>query len=125
MSVKVVRVRSGEDIITDIKEITTTEEDVAQRRIIGYQLHYPCTVWVSQPITAEDDSGNIHKISNPEITMEPWMALSKDQVIVVRPDEIVSAYDTFPEIIEKYTQLVEAKNGSGSEDSSTEERESE
>lgn len=124
MSVKVVRVRSGEDIITDIKEITTTEEDPTQRRIIGYQLNYPCAVWVSQPITAEDDSGNIHKISNPEITMEPWMALSKDQVIVVRPDEIVSAYETFPEITEKYTQLVEAKNGSGSEDSSTEERES-
>jgi hypothetical protein len=125
MSVKVVRVRSGEDVITDIKEISTTEESPEQRKVIGYQLDFPCTVWVSQPITAEDDDGNIHKISNPEITMEPWMALSKDQVIIVRPDEIVSAYDTFPEILERYTQLVEARNGVGSEDSPIAERESE
>lgn len=125
MSVKIVRVRSGEDVITDIREVSTTEESPEQRKVIGYQLNYPCVVWISDSMTAEDDSGNIHKLSNPEVTMHPWMTLSKEQVIFVRPDEIVSAYDTFPEILEKYNQLVEARHGIGSEDSPVEERESE
>lgn len=120
MSVKVVRTRSGEDIITDIREVALTEDE--QQKVIGFQLLHPYVVWVSDGMEAEDDQGNIHKISSPEITMTPWMPLSKEKKIFVRPDEIVSAYETYPDVLEKYKSLVEAINGIDSEDSSSEER---
>ena len=67
------------------------------------------------PIDAEDDDGNIHKLSNPEITMEPYVPLAKEQKIIVRYDEIISAYETHDDVVAKYNQLVGATNGIESE----------
>ena len=107
MSVRVVRTRNGEDVICDIREISQ-EGDT---KVLGYQLIQPYTVWISEGMTAEDDDGNIHKLSNPEITMEPYAPLAKDQKIIVRFDEIISAYETHDEVVNKYTELVGATNG--------------
>ena len=71
MSVRVVRTRNGEDVICDIREISQEGEN----KVLGYQLIKPYTVWISEGMTAEDDDGNIHKLSNPEITMEPYAPL--------------------------------------------------
>ena len=110
MSVRVVRTRSGEDVICDITEITSKGDE--ESRILGYQMINPYLVWISQGMDAEDDEGNIHKITNPEITMEPWMPLAKDkEKIIIRFDEIISAYETHDEVTKKYTELVGATNG--------------
>jgi len=111
MSVRVVRTRNGEDVICDIREITSDREN-DESRILGYQMINPYLVWISEGMSAEDDDGNIHKISNPEITMEPWMPLAKDkEKIIIRFDEIISAYETHDEVTKKYTELVGATNG--------------
>jgi len=110
MSVRVVRVRSGEDVICDIREIHAKE---GEQQLLGFQLINPYVVWISSGMTAEDDDGNIHKISNPEVTMEPWMPLAKDKTIIIRMDEVVSAYETHDQILEKYTQLVEVTTANG------------
>ena len=56
--------------------------------------------------------------------MEPWMPLAKDkEKIIIRFDEIISAYETHDDVISKYTQLVGASNGIESEDSSDDEQE--
>tara|TARA_R100000030_G_scaffold31623_2_gene23205 strand:+ start:176 stop:535 length:360 start_codon:yes stop_codon:yes gene_type:complete len=119
MSVKVVRTRNGEDVICDIREIAAEGE----QKVLGYQLIKPFVIWISDGMTAEDDEGTIHKISSPEITMEPYAPLAKDHTIIVRYDEIISAYDTHDEVITKYQELVEATNGNESEDSSDDEQE--
>ena len=111
MSVRVVRTRNGEDVICDIREISQEGE----KKVLGYQLIQPYVVWISQGITADDDEGNIHKISNPEITMEPYAPLAKEQKLIVRYDEIISAYETHDDVVAKYTELVGATNGIESE----------
>ena len=121
MSVRVVRTRNGEDVICDIREISQEGES----KVLGYQLICPYTIWVSEGMTAEDDDGNIHKISNPEITMEPFAPLAKEQKLIVRYDEIISAYETHDDVLKKYQELVEATHGIEPEDSPVEERESE
>ncbi len=113
MSVRVVRTRGGEDVICDIREIS--QEGDPDKKILGYQLIKPYTVWVSDAMSVEDDDGNIHKLSNPEITMEPYAPLSKEQKIIVRYDEIISAYETHDDVVSKYNQLVGATNGNESE----------
>jgi hypothetical protein len=121
MSVRIVRTRSGEDVIADIKELHPKD---GERQVLGFQMENPYLIWISEGMTAEDDFGNIHKISSPEITMEPWAPLAKDKTLIVRVDEVVSAYETHDEVLKKYTELVEATNGKSESDSS-EERESE
>ena len=122
MSVRVVRTRAGEDVICDIREITA--QDDSEGKILGYQLIKPYLVYITDGMTAEDDSGNIHKITSPEITMEPWAPLAKDQErIIIRFDEIVSAFETHDEVVEKYTELVGATYGIEPQDSSADKQE--
>ena len=114
MSVRVVRTRNGEDVICDIREVTSAEEET-KGKILGYQLMNPYTIWVSDGMSAEDDSGNIHKISNPEITMIPWLPLAKEKDrIMVRYDEIITAYETHDEVVKQYNELIGAENGQDS-----------
>jgi len=121
MSVRIVRTRNGEDVICDIREISQEGES----KVLGYQMIHPYTIWISDGINAEDDEGQIHKISNPEITMEPFAPLAKEHKIIVRYDEIISAYETHDDVLKKYTELVEATHGKEPTDSPVEERESE
>ena len=119
MSVRIVRTRNGEDVICDIREISQEGET----KVLGYQLIQPYSVWISEGMSAEDDDGNIHKLSNPEITMEPYAPLAKEQKIIVRYDEIISAYETHDDVVAKYTELVGATHGIEPEDSPDDEQE--
>ena len=112
MSVRIVKTRNGDTVICDIREIS--QESDERQKVLGYQLINPYYVYLSDPnFTAEDDDGNIHKLTNPEIIMEPWAPLSKDQKIIVRFDEVISAYETHDDVIQKYEQLTGVINGRG------------
>ena len=118
MSARVVRLRNGEDVIADLYEVTTKEnpEDV-----IGFQLVNPYRVWCAAGMDIESD-GEIHKLTRPEISFEPWMPLLNGRAVILKMDEVISAYETFQEVLDKYNQIVEATGG---KDSTAEERESE
>ncbi|ARW57012.1 hypothetical protein [Synechococcus phage S-B64] len=120
MSVRIVRTRSGEDVISDLYEVTTKED---QETVIAFQLVNPYSVWIQGGMTAEAD-GEIHKLTAPEISFEPWMPLLKGKAIMLKLDEVITAYETHDEVIEKYQELVEATSGKSQSDSA-EERESE
>ena len=113
MSVRIVRTRNGEDIICDLYEVTTKEKP---NEAVACQLSYPYNVWlegVDEPrFLVEDDNGeNLQKITDPEIYFKPWTPLSAKKQILLKMEEVVTAYETYPEVIEKYTKLVEADGG--------------
>ena len=113
MSVRIVRTRNGEDIICDLYEVTTKEKP---NEAVAFQLSYPYNVWlegVDEPrFLVEDDNGeNLQKITDPEIYFKPWAPLSAKKQILLKMEEVVTAYETYPEVIEKYTKLVEADGG--------------
>ena len=117
MSVRIVRTRNGEDIIADLFEVTTKEKP---NDAVAFQLRYPYNVWLENApepqLLSENDSGEvITKKSNPEIRFEPWAPLSKDRSIMMKLEEVVSAYETYPEVEEKYNKIVEAESGRGND----------
>ena len=108
MSVRVVRTRSGEDIICDLYEVTTKDENPST---VGLQLNDPYVVYLTDSITVDagdNDEGAIHTIANPTVAMEPWIPLSERKQVLVRSDEVIAVYETYPDVIEKYNQLLEA-----------------
>ena len=111
MSVRVVRTRAGEDVVCDLYEVTTKED---QDKVVGYQLKCPYNVWVSTDTTQylDDDQNEITaKITDPQIHFEPWAPLLKGENIMLKLDEVVTVYETHEEVLEKYNQLVEAQRG--------------
>ena len=118
MSVRVVRTRNGEDVIADLYEVTTKEEP---DKAIAFQLVHPYIVYciADDTLLLEGDVGEIKKTSSPELEFSPWAPLAKDRRIMLKLEEVVTAYETFDEVINKYNELVEAANGRGDGTDST------
>ena len=117
MSVRVVRMRNGEDVIADVYEIAANDKP---DKAVAFRLDHPYNVHVVE--TDQDlliESEGVQQMRSPEIQFIPWAPLSKDRRVILRLDEIISAYDTYPEVIEKYNELVEAANGRGTTSSTT------
>ena len=113
MSVRVVRMRNGEDVVADLYEVTS--KDDPDGKPIAFQLRHPYNLYLTDPSPVGD--GQIRKLSSPEISFQPWAPFSKDHSIMLKLDEVVSAYETFQEVIDKYNELVEAVNHGGGDDS--------
>ena len=115
MSVRVVRMRNGEDVVADLYEVTSKEDP---EKPISFQLRHPYNLYLTYP--SPNGDGNIQKLSSPEISFQPWAPFSKDHTIMLKMDEVVSAYETFEEVIDKYNELVEAVNGGGNDSTAVE-----
>jgi hypothetical protein len=127
MSVRIVRLKNGEDIISDIYEVTSNadSENEEDKQPVAYQLRHPYSIFIrpGMNIDVDVDGGNIHKLSDPEVVMEPWLPLCKHDHIFFRIDEVTAAYETHDTVIEQYTQLIEAKINGQREDATPDPKE--
>ena len=129
MSVRIVRLRNGEDVICDLYEVTTKEEP---DKAVAFQLSEPNNISMYEAdhdidVIIDDEGdvvqpeegemqGKIQKINQPEIDIRPWAPLSKAKKILLKMEEVGTAYETYDEVIEKYQELVEASHGRGNTD---------
>ena len=121
MSVRIVRTRNGEDIICDLFEVTTKDEP---EKTVAFQLNHPYNVWLEgvdepQLLIETDSEDGVQKISEPEINFRPWVPLSAKNQILMKMEEVVTAYETYPEVITKYNSLVEADGGNTNQTNSS------
>ena len=73
MTIKLVLLKSGEDVISDMEEM------VANDQVVGYFLKYPCSAKL-----IGTDSGSVGPTKEPfKLRLTPWMPLSKDTTIPV------------------------------------------
>tara|TARA_R100001443_G_scaffold12313_3_gene21852 strand:+ start:895 stop:1473 length:579 start_codon:yes stop_codon:yes gene_type:complete len=111
MSVRIVRLRNGEDVICDLYEVTTKEDP---EKAIAFQLKDPYSVYTEvDPILDTSSEGEIQKVSSPQLSFVPWAPLSRHNTIMLKLEEVISAYETFDEVINKYNELTGATNGRG------------
>jgi hypothetical protein len=77
MTVKLLLLKSGEQVIADVKEMLIGEED--SPRAVGYILNKPCVVVIRKPSSIENEveSNNI-QVAPLKISLFPWMPLSKE-----------------------------------------------
>ena len=88
--------KSGEDVIADVQEMMSSDDDV-----MGYLLNKPCVVKVRSKgqLTAEDiDAGN----KETTIAMYPWMPLAKEQLIPLSTGWVVTMVTPQDKIVEMY-----------------------
>ena len=159
MSVRIVRLKNGEDVICNLFEVTMKDDP---KQAVALRMDFPYNITIieppeddepddMQPMAYEfDDDGNIipaegvdveladieraeaaeydnpdfpaeeededgiKKMTGLDIDMRPWAPLSKDKHILLKLEDVVSAYETFDIVVEKYNELVEAaKSGPG------------
>ena len=118
MTVKLAILKSGEDIVADIKEMVVGEGDNA--RVVGYILTKPCGVSLnSKPLQIDEEKDTY------QIKLFPWCPLTKSEKIPITADWVVTIVDPIDKITQMYTkEVLEDGSESSSSDKQTDSSES-
>lgn len=100
MTVKVILMKSGEDVISDAKEILNKSED----GIVAYHLSHP---YAMQLTTTEEDGITVEgEESKPktkfQVAYTHWAPLSKQREFIIPADWVVTIYDPHDNILRDY-----------------------
>ena len=120
MTIRLLLLKSGEDIIADVSEMAMGEVGNKDnpRRIIGYYLNKPCVIKMRDPRELEQD-GREHK-SGYSVSLFPWMPLAKDETIPITSDWVITIVEPMIKLKEMYLEDV-VNYGSSNKDTSTDE----
>jgi hypothetical protein len=103
MTVKLLLLKSGEDIIADVQEMISGED--TDSRVIGYYLDKPCIVKIrdSQVLTEETEAT---QKSSFQVSLFPWMPLSADNKIPIPADWVVTIVEPKDKLKQMYIEDV-------------------
>ena len=107
MSVKLVMLKSGEDIITDVKELKTEEG------IVGYYFHNPLIVKVyhpEEPTVLNEDGSSRQYESKISIQFYPWIPLSEESRIPCSADWVVTIVEPVKNIKKLYQERLDGRH---------------
>ena len=102
MTIKLMLLKSGEDIIADVAEMAMGEEE--NKRVVGYFLKQPCVVKMRNPNLTEEDGNN--KKAGFEVSLFPWMPLSKEKTIPITAEWVITMVEPITTLKEMYTEDV-------------------
>ena len=101
MSIKFAVLKSGENIIADIKEI------ISEENIVGYLFCDPQKVECQKQFVLTEDINNPN--GEVQITLSPWIILSEDKNIPDKPDWILTMVEPVSLLKEMYEEKVDGK----------------
>ena len=107
MTVKLVMLKSGEDIIADVKEIKSDEQDV-----IGYYFHDPLIVKMYEPeeptVLSE---GTTNKYSSKiSILFYPWIPLAAEKKIPCSADWVITIVEPVENLKKLYQEKLDGRD---------------
>jgi len=102
MTIKFIVLKSGEQLISDIKEMAVGEED--DQKVVGYFLHRPCIVKMKNPGVIDQEKSKTK--AGFEVTLIPWISLTQDEVIPIPSDWLVTLVEPVPQLTQMYTEDV-------------------
>ncbi len=116
MTVKLVLLKSGEDVIVDVTEMTSSGEK--DSRVIGYFFNRPCVVKMRDPEGLSENTG--HQKAGFAVSLIPWMPLSKDETIPIPFDWVITMVEPIDKLKQMYLEEV-VNYGKDNKNSSTNE----
>jgi|SRR6056300_252817 len=98
MNVKLVVLKSGEDVVAGLQEM------IVKDSVVGYFLKYPCRV----NLFGEKSDSNGNTNTPFQIQLTPWLPLSKDEVIPIPTDWVVTIVEPVDKLLDMYQKGVDA-----------------
>jgi len=106
MSIKLVILKSGDTLIADAKELIVGEED--NSKIVGYLLNHPYKISHQKSLLLTEDLES--NDSMVEITMSPWILLTSDTSVPIKPDWVVTVVEPLESVTNMYKEKLNAFN---------------
>jgi hypothetical protein len=102
MSIKLVLLKSGEDIVSDVTQMLNEDGNV-----IGYYLKKPCIVKMKNFSSEEvKNSGENAKGAKINLILYPWMPLTKDLNVPIPNDWVVTITEPIDQLVLMYKKDV-------------------
>ena len=120
MTVKLVLLKSGEDIVADVSEMVVGDENDKDNppRVIGYYLNRPCVVRMQDARNLPElQKGNEQK-QGYSVSLFPWMPLSKEDKIPIPADWMITMVEPVTKLSQMYDEDI-VKNGKDNQSDST------
>ena len=97
MSIKLTLLKTGEQLISDMKELSEEGKDEPK----AYLLENPHTVEINEKqfVTEEEKKGGDFGIN---VTLLPWIILSKDSKMVIPTDSVLTVVDPLDSVTQLY-----------------------
>ena len=114
MTVKLVMLKSGEDVIADVKEIKSDND------VIGYFFHDPLTVRMyspEEPVVLSEENGVESKHGTTKefnskvgITFYPWIPLAAEKKIPCSADWVITIVEPVENLKKLYQEKINGRN---------------
>ena len=98
MTVKLLLLKSGEEVICDAQELVDPETKEA----IGFKLHKPFRL----DIVSDEEGIILDRKKGYQVSWFPWAPLSKDQDFFLPGHHVLTAYDPLDSIAEQYVEAI-------------------
>jgi len=102
MSIKILLLKSNEEIITEVQEIANPDS----KQTIGYHLHKPFRL----EIVSDEGELVFNREKGYQLSWFPWAPLSKDKDFFLPSEHVITAYDPLDSIADQYIQAIKEEN---------------
>ena len=97
MSIKLLYLKSGEQVISDVKELIRKDSN----KVYGYVLHKPHEIVASKAVVLTEDVNDDRKV---EVTLSPWILLTEDKSMTIPQDWIITIVNPIESILKMYEE---------------------
>tara|TARA_B100000427_G_scaffold291434_1_gene268241 strand:+ start:71 stop:379 length:309 start_codon:yes stop_codon:yes gene_type:complete len=101
MSIKLVLLKSGEQVVSDTKEL------VSDDKVHGYLFDRPQKISTAKPVLLTEETIEDRNI---QITLSPWILLSKDTEMMVPREWVVTIVEPLDSIVKLYQDKINGKD---------------
>ena len=104
MSVKLLVLKSLEEVIADVKELVLEED--GKEKIIGFLLTEPKVLSLSRSVTLNEEEGAGEQLS---VNFEKWQPFSKDNQFQIPAEWVVTIAEPLDQLKTSYEEQVNAR----------------
>ena len=100
MAIKLAVLKSGEDVIADIREMMVGDEDAPpeKKKVVGYYFIKPCGVTLKNKAIDVNETAD----DSYELKLFPWCPLAKNDAIPMSTEWVVTLVDPVDKLKEMY-----------------------
>jgi hypothetical protein len=105
MSIKLTLLKSGETLISDIKELVSENSETGKKEAVAYLLNKPHRIAVRTEVLLTEDVVDDSK-REIQISLSPWIVLSADEDITIPIDWVITAVEPLSSVKEMYQEKI-------------------
>ena len=103
MSIKITVLKTGEHIISDMKELMTEGEENAQ----AYMLVNPHTYEINEKQFITEEEKELDEVDyGINVSLLPWIILSKDKKMIIPTDSVLTVVEPLDSVTQLYLDKV-------------------